>query len=165
MKWWLLTRFLNSKYRELYIVAAILSLLFVTPIFAFASLTNLPAIAEGIVQLYTGPHPPGNLYEYGYCTFWSAKLRAEMGRPIPNTWGHANTWDDGALRDGYLVDHTPTVGAIFQSDAGALGHVAFVERVDPDGSWTISEMNAKGWNTTSKRTFSASAAQNFNFIH
>lgn len=165
MKWSLLTRFLNSKHKELYIVAAVLGFLFVTPLLAFASLTNLPAIAQGIVQLYTGPHPPGNLYVYGYCTFWAAKLRAEMGRPIPNTWGDAHTWDDRASQDGYLVDHIPTVGAIFQSDAGELGHVAFVQKVNPDGSWTISEMNAKGWNTISERTFPASAAQNYKFIH
>lgn len=165
MKWWLLTRFLNSKYRELYIAAAVVCLLFFSPIFVFASLTNPLAIAQGVVQLYTGPHPAGNLYEYGYCTFWSAKLRAEAGRPIPNTWGHANTWDDGAIRDGYLVDHAPTVGSIFQSDAGALGHVAYVKQVHPDGSWTISEMNFKGWNTTSERTLPASAAQNYKFIH
>jgi hypothetical protein len=165
MKWWLVTRFLNSKHRELYIAAAVTSLLFFSPIFVFASLTNPLAIAQGVVQLYTGPPQPGNLYEFGYCTFWAAKLRAEAGRPIPNTWGDAHTWDDGAIRDGYLVDHIPTVGSIFQSDAGELGHVAYVKDVRPDGSWTISEMNAKGWNTTSERTFSASAAQNYKFIH
>jgi surface antigen len=165
MKWWLITKFLNSSKKELYIVAVVLIFLLAMPVFAFSSLTNLPALAQGVVQLYTGPHPEGNLYEYGYCTFWAAKRRAEIGLPIPSTWGDAHTWDDGARRDKYLVDHIPAVGAIMEIDSLPIGHVAFVEKVNPDGSWEVSEMNVKGWDILSSRTFSAAAAQGYNFIH
>jgi surface antigen len=52
-----------------------------------------------------------------------------------------------------------------QTDPGSLGHVAFVESVEPDGSWTISEMNVVGWDILSSRTFKAAQAQDYNFIH
>ena len=44
-------------------------------------------------------------------------------------------------RDGYRIDGNPTVGSIAQSDAGYYGHVAFVERVNSNGSILVSEMN------------------------
>ena len=43
--------------------------------------------------------------------------------------------------DGYTIDYNPTVGSIAQTDAGYYGHVAFVERVNSDGSILVSEMN------------------------
>ena len=48
---------------------------------------------------------------------------------------------------------------------GELGHVAFVESVESDGSWTVSEMNVKGWDILSSRTFKATDADSYNFIH
>jgi len=52
-----------------------------------------------------------------------------------------------------------------QTDAGPLGHVAFVESVGADGSWTISEINYKGWDEVDSRTLPAAAAKQYNFIH
>jgi surface antigen len=52
-----------------------------------------------------------------------------------------------------------------QTDAGELGHVAYVEKVNPDGSWEVSEMNVKGWDILSSRTFKAEQAKVYNFIH
>jgi surface antigen len=52
------------------------------------------------------------------------------------------------------------------STAGPLGHVAFVESVDPiTGAWTISEMNVLGLNMTDTRTLSASVLPSYSFIH
>ncbi len=68
--------------------------------------------------------------------------------------------------DGYLVNHTPSVGAVFQTDAGALGHVAYVSAVNTtNGDWTISEMNAKGLNVVDTRVFRPSSARFYSFIH
>ena len=134
------------------------------PVAAVFAMTDVRELGDG-ATLYTGNASVTNTYEYGYCTFWSAKRREETAKPIPNTWGDARTWDDGARRDGYVVDQTPTQGAIMQTDAGALGHVAFVEEVLPDGIWKISEMNVKGWNILSSRTFTAAQAGNYKFIH
>ncbi len=151
--------------KEVLIVLGVLVLLLSLPLIAIASITDLGALADKANKLYTGPGSNTNTYDFGYCTFWAAKRREEIGKPIPNTWGDAHTWDNRSKRDGYLVDRTPTVGAIMETDAGALGHVAFVEKVEPDGSWTVSEMNVKGWNILSSRTFKADLAITYNFIH
>lgn len=107
----------------------------------------------------------GNRYAFGNCTFWAAQRRAQIGKPIPNTWGDAYLWAGRARADSYLVDHTPAPGTIMQTSGGALGHVAFVESVDGDGTWHISEMNVIGLNEVDYRAFPASAAARYNFIH
>lgn len=115
----------------------------------------------------TSPVFGGNGYAYGYCTWHVANRRAAIGQPVPNNWGNAATWAQGARAMGMSVDHTPAVGAIMQTSGGwgGYGHVAFVEEVTADGGWVVSEMNYAGWNVVSSRTFSASEAGNYNFIH
>lgn len=115
---------------------------------------------------YMGGEISGDTYAWGNCTYWAFAMRFWAHDPIPTTWGNANTWDDRARADGYIVDHTPAVNAVFQSDAGDLGHVAYVIKVDEKtGDWTISEMNAPHFNVVTQRTFSKDAAQYYTFIH
>ena len=115
---------------------------------------------------YMGAPMPDNTYAWGNCTWWSYAMRKWAGSPIPTTWGNANTWDDRAEADGYLVNHTPAVGAVFQTDSGDWGHVAYVISVNElTGDWTISEMNAPHLNVVSQRTFSKDSAQYYNFIY
>ncbi|MGB4768127.1 MAG: CHAP domain-containing protein [Candidatus Saccharimonas sp.] len=124
------------------------------------------AVSTDVQGFYEGPEIAGDTYAWGNCTYWAFALRLKAGSPIPTTWGNANTWDDRAKTDGYLVDHIPTAGAVYQTDSGDLGHVAYVSAVDPTtGDWTISEMNVKGLNIVDTRTFKAATAQFFNFIH
>jgi surface antigen len=115
----------------------------------------------------TGPVFGGDGYAFGYCTYWAAMRRAQIGDPVPNNWGNASTWADGAEAMGLLVNHTPSYGAIMQTSGGygGEGHVAFVESVNSDGSWTISEMNYAGWDVVDNRTLPASDASLYNFIH
>lgn len=136
------------------------------PVVAVASMVNIPALAaDSALKLFTGTASTNNTYIFGFCTFWSAQRRIEIGKPIPNNWGDAHDWDSGARAAGYVVDHKPAVGAIMQTDAGKLGHVAFVEKSNPDGSWEVSEMNVKGWDILSSRTFKAEQAKDYSFIH
>lgn len=130
-------------------------------------LSGVPNIAAAETQgFYMGGVVPGDTYEWGNCTYWAFAMRLWAGYPIPTTWGNANTWDDGAINDGYEVNHTPAVGAVFQTDAGYWGHVAYVIAVNPtSGEWTISEMNVQGLNMVSKRTFSKESAALYTFIH
>jgi surface antigen len=115
---------------------------------------------------YMGGPVPGNTYAWGNCTYWAFAMRLWAGAPIPTTWGNANTWDDRAEADGYIVNHTPSPGAIFQTDEGQYGHVAYVIKVDSDsGDWTISEMNAPNLNVISQRTFKKESAAHYTFIH
>lgn len=115
---------------------------------------------------YMGGPVEGDTYAWGNCTYWAFAMRLWAGSPIPTSWGNANTWDDRAERDGYEVNHIPAIGAVYQTDAGEWGHVAYVIKVDAQtGDWTISEMNARGLNIVSTRTFSKGAAQFVKFIH
>lgn len=106
----------------------------------------------------------GGGYPYGQCTWWAYTRRAQLGRPVSSSWGNAYTWGIAAARDGYRVDRTPEVGAVMQTTAGYFGHVAVVERIDPDGSVFISEYNylGSGYHT---RLLSAGEAAGYNYIH
>lgn len=130
-------------------------------------LSGVPnALAAEKQGFYMGGAVAGDTYEWGNCTYWAYAMRLWAGDPIPTSWGNANTWDDRARNDGYVVDNIPTVNAVFQSDAGKFGHVAYVIKVDAaNGNWTISEMNYPTLNVVTQRTFAKSAAAYYNFIH
>lgn len=130
-------------------------------------LSGVPSLEAAESQgFYTGGPVEGDTYAWGNCTYWSFAMRLWAGYPIPTSWGNANTWDDRAIRDGYEVNHTPAVGAVFQTDNGEWGHVAYVASVNSQsGEWAISEMNFIGLNILSRRTFSRDAASSYTFIH
>ena len=73
----------------------------------------------------------------GYPNFWTPK------------WGHAIDWANRAREVGIAVDIYPSPGSVAYWDshgsntAGYLGHLAYVEQVNPDGSIVISDMNWK----------------------
>ena len=166
----LFTNFGFSIKKILAIIIVTLLLILMFPILAISSL-GLPAMSflanapsakaaeeRGVI--------PGNTYAWGNCTWWAYAMRRWANSPIPNTWGNANTWDDNAKRDGYIVNDTPAAGAVFQTDEGPYGHVAYVIEVNQiNGDWKISEMNARGLNIVSQRTFSKEAAKSYKFIH
>ena len=107
-----------------------------------------------------------NLYTAGQCTWYVFNRRVQAGSPISTYWSDAKYWTYNAASDGYIVNHTPTVGSIMQSTAGYYGHVAYVERVNPDGSILISEMNyTYGPYNTDTRVIPASLVSNYNYIH
>ncbi|MCQ9278577.1 LysM peptidoglycan-binding domain-containing protein [Staphylococcus borealis] len=107
-----------------------------------------------------------NLYTAGQCTWYVFDRRAQAGKPISTYWSDAKYWAGNAAADGYTVDHNATVGSIMQSTTGYYGHVAYVERVNADGSILISEMNyANGPYNTNTRTIPASVVSSYNFIH
>lgn len=136
-----------------------------TDVLSFLSGTPDAKAAE-TQGFYMGGEVQGDTYAWGNCTYWAYAMRLWAGDPIPTSWGNANTWDDRAKADGYAVDHTPSVNAVFQTDAGDFGHVAYVIKVDSTtGDWTISEMNAPHLNVVSQRTFSKDSAQYYTFIH
>ncbi len=153
-----------SMKKEIGTILVVLTVLLCMPIAAVFGMTNAGGLGDG-ATLYTGFASTTNTYDYGYCTFWAAGRREEVGLPIPNNWHDAHDWDDGAILAGYTVDHTPGLYAIMQTDAGDLGHVAFVEEVYPDGGWKVSEMNVLGWDILSSRTFKPEQAKDYKFIH
>jgi surface antigen len=118
-----------------------------------------------------------NGYDRGFCTWYVANRRAEIGRPIPAGLGNASTWDNRAPAAGFTVDKTPAYGAAVVTSQKGAGHVAFVEKVNDDGSVWVSEMNshgqvsmtdtrpAGGWGKVDWKLIPASLAATYNYVH
>lgn len=110
----------------------------------------------------------GNRNYYGQCTWYAWERRQAIGRPLPGmVLGNAYSWASTLGSAGYLVNHTPAVGAILQTSTGGggYGHVAIVEGISANGDVTVSEMNFMGNNVVSSRTIPAGSASSFNYIH
>ena len=56
-------------------------------------------------------------------------------------WGNATNWDNAARAAGIPVYKTPKVGDIAVRDSGTWGHVAYVAKVNADGSFMVEEYN------------------------
>lgn len=153
-------------------IALIVIVLMIIPATTLASIINLSALAKSNyfnnqnVFLYQGPLIKGDYYAFGNCTYWVFYLRQKINEPIPTNWGNAISWASNAKKDGYVVNNTPSFGAIMQDPNayGGLGHVAFVLRVNSN-SFTISEMNRVGFDEVDTRTIPLSELAKYNFIH
>jgi LysM repeat protein len=92
-----------------------------------------------------GPYV-NNKFPVGWCTYYVATKRNV-------TWnGDAGYWYTNASYQGVPVGPTPKVGAIMVTWESWAGHVAYVEAVNPDGSWVVSEMNWVAFNVINERT-------------
>jgi len=104
-----------------------------------------------------GAYP--NRFAYGYCTWYVANKRY-----IP--WlGNAIDWWPNARAYGQPEGQVPKVGAVMVTRESGYGHVAYVETVNGDGSWTVSEMNFVGWNQVSGRTIHPGQVPLVGFIY
>ena len=90
----------------------------------------------------TGAVYGSNGYDYGFCTWYVANRRAQMGRPIPSNLGNAYSWYALAQQAGLPTGLTPEPGAVVVNVGG--DHVMVVEAVNDNGSFWISEMNSYG---------------------
>ncbi len=101
----------------------------------------------------------GNHFAFGYCTWYVASRR-----PIP-WFGNAIDWWANARAYGFSEGQTPRVGAVMVSAEPPIGHVSYVEAVNPDGSWVVSEMNYSGWNVVDRRTVRRGQSPVVGFIY
>ncbi|HMC81189.1 MAG TPA: CHAP domain-containing protein [Acidimicrobiia bacterium] len=81
-------------------------------------------------------------YPFRECTSfvaWRLHIRNhfEMDRFV----GNANRWADWGRGRGFAVDEHPTPGSIAQTRNGTFGHVAWVTRVDPNGTVWVEDYN------------------------
>lgn len=97
-------------------------------------------------------------------------ISAGVERP-PTHPGNAADWAANAITDGFLVDDMPAVGAVAQWDAfkggyGEDGHVAYVERIEDDGTILVSEDYWRGGAQLGPLTYRVvDAASISHFIH
>lgn len=130
----------------------------------FSTASTGSGFAFGSQPLYGG-----NGYSYGYCTWHVANRRAAIGRPIPRNLGNAVTWASIAASAGLNVDSKPRAGSVLWHKntyiAGGLGHVGFVEKINPDGSAYVSDMNYPFWGSVTYRTLTADEFSSYLFIH
>ncbi len=141
----------------------------------------IPNATQPVVTLtrisLTATYGPYNGYDYGFCTWYAAKRRADIGRPVPSNLGNANTWASIAAAFGIATGATPQVGAVAVKHAAAPGHVAVVEAVNADGSFWISEMNSYGqrsmtdstptggWGVVDWKMISADGAGSYTYVY
>ncbi len=118
-----------------------------------------------------------NGYDYGWCTWYAATRRAQLGRPVPGNLGNANTWASRAAAQGIPIGAIPQPGAVAMKKSRAPGHVGVVEVVYADGSFWMSEMNssgqvsmtdsrpAGGWGRVDWKLIPASLASTYTYIY
>ena len=106
------------------------------------------------VTYYGSVSGSGGKFPYGFCTWWVAHKRY-----VP--WsGDAWQWWYEARLYGFSEGQAPQAGAIMVqgiSWASPVGHVAYVESVNADGSFTVSEMNYGRWGVVDYRTIRSTA--------
>jgi surface antigen len=101
----------------------------------------------------------GNHFAFGYCTWYVATRRY-----VP-WFGNAIEWWPNARTYGFAEGQTPRVGAIMVTRESYWGHVAYVEAVNADGSWTVSEMNYVAWDVVDRRTLTYASVPLVGFIY
>jgi len=92
-----------------------------------------------------GPYV-ANGFPVGWCTYYVATKRNVTWR------GDAGYWYQNAAAQGYAVGPTPRAGSIMVTWESWAGHVAYVEAVNPDGSWVVTEMNWVAFDVIDQRT-------------
>jgi surface antigen len=120
-----------------------------------AALTNQAQMTGSMAP--AGPWP--NHFSFGYCTWYVATKRY-----VP-WFGNAIEWWPNARAYGLPEGQAPRVGAIMVTRESGFGHVAYVEAVNSDGSWTVSEMNFIGWDVVDRRTLRYGQAPVVGFIY
>jgi LysM repeat protein len=114
---------------------------------AISQIVHFATSAFAVIRLNCclGPYV-NNKFPVGWCTYYVATWRNV-------TWtGDAGFWYANASAQGYTVGSKPKVGAIMVTWESWAGHVAYVEGVNPDGSWVVTEMNWVGFDVIDQRT-------------
>ncbi len=107
--------------------------------------TGATSFLAHVVNCCLGPYNASS-FPVGWCTYYVATKRNVTWR------GDAGWWYANAAAQGYPEGQVPKVGAIMVTWESWAGHVAYVEAVNPDGSWVVSEMNWLAFDVIDERT-------------
>ena len=128
-----------------------------------ARAASLAAMAQATRAVTSSIRAPSgqwpNHFAFGYCTWYVANKRY-----VP-WFGNAIEWWANARAYGFPEGQSPQVGSIMVTRESGFGHVAYVEAVSSDGSWTVSEMNFSGWDVVDRRTLRPGQAPVLGFIY
>lgn len=135
------------------LLSAIATLVVVVPLGTAVA----PAAHAGTAYPYAGSSTssvdPWGFYKRNCTSYvaWRINARTPFSNNMrgPNGkvghFGNAGNWSANAKAIGFTVNTTPKVGSIaqwnFSETSGGYGHVAYVDRVNSDGSVLISEYN------------------------
>lgn len=118
------------------------------------------------IQLLLTPDPmERNTYDDGECTYYVFDMVKDDGNMIEKSWGDAEDWAERASFDGYAVNDVPEAGSILQTGRGPIGHLAYIESINDDGSLEISEMNLYEQHEVTERTIESEEVQDYQYIH
>lgn len=78
----------------------------------------------------------------GNCTWWAAYKRPDIAAAVSGSGWDGGQWSGKLSGKGFSVGFQPKVGAI--AEFSSPGHVAYVESVGENGSFTVSEMDSTG---------------------
>ena len=119
---------------------------------------GVPAVAAG--QYWNDPNSSSSqLFPQGQCTWYVATRRR-----VPWT-GNAGDWFHNARQYGRPEGRTPVAGAIAVIANSGVGHVAYVERVNTDGSFVISEEHYPVLGVRDQRTVTVKTLDLIGFIY
>lgn len=128
-------------------------------------------VAGGDYESYNNVnYDTNNSYAWGNCTQYVYNRITQLGGHVDLDMGNGADWGVTGRARGYEVSTTPKAGTAVSFNPSVLGadstygHVAFVEKVNEDGSLLISEMNAKGLNVVSTRTIPSAYANLLTYI-
>lgn len=82
--------------------------------------------------------------DHGNCVWWAAYMRPDIAAVISGSGWDGNQWYGNLDSEGFDVGYTPKVGAIAAFSNGQNGHVAYIESLDGNGSFGVSEMDYYG---------------------
>lgn len=85
--------------------------------------------------------------------FWTNGKKADGGR-----FSNAKYWNDRARKLGVPVYSKPKAGDIAVREGGSAGHVAYVVKVNANGSFVVDEYNYNGGHAYGQRTTTPGAA-------
>lgn len=118
------------------------------------------------VRLALTPDPmENNTYDNGECTYYVFDMVKNDGNMIEKSWRDAEEWAERAEADEYDVNDIPKEGAVLQTEEGPIGHVAYIENVNDDGSIEISEMNLNTPHEVTERTIEHDNISDYSYIH
>ncbi len=92
----------------------------------------------------------GNTYPVGQCTWYVYNRLVEAGAPHYNWLGNGQDWVRNLVARGWTFSDKPVAGAVCSTAGGfdytypLYGHVSYVEHVNEDGTFLVSECNVSG---------------------